>query len=327
MTKKVLVTGAGGFIGSHVTEALLARGWQVRALVRYNSRSHRGWLEQVATEGTPGLDIVAGDVTDPAQVRTLASGCDAICHLAALIGIPYSYAAPRTYVETNVMGTVNLAQAALDLGISRFVHTSTSEVYGTARVTPIDERHPLQAQSPYAATKIAADKMVESFVAAFDLPAIVVRPFNTYGPRQSARAVIPTIISQALDGPEVKLGALDPERDLTFVTDTAAGFVAALEADDAACGGVYNLGTGSKVSIGRLAEMIFEQLGGAHRITTDAARTRPANSEVMELISDNSLAATALGWRPEISLEAGLASTIRWIRDHRDVFRSSEYAV
>lgn len=326
MSECCLVTGAGGFIGSHLVEALLHRGKRVRALVRYNSRSSWGWLEEYKDGKRVDLEVMLGDVTDPHQMNACVDGCDTIYHLAALIGIPYSYTAPESYFATNVLGTLHLVQAARDCGVRRFVHTSTSEVYGTARVVPITEDHPLQGQSPYSASKIAADKLVESYFSSFDLPAVVVRPFNTYGPRQSSRAVIPTIISQALKGGDVRLGALDPVRDLTFVTDTAKGFIAAAESEGIE-GAVINLGTGGGISIGDLATTIFRLLGVQQRIMTDAGRIRPRKSEVMRLISDNTRARELTGWIPEISLEEGLSRTIEWMRAHLSEYREEGYTV
>lgn len=310
----VLVTGAGGFIGSHLVEMLLCEGVQVRALVHYNANGHWGHLESHRLVATKGLEVVLGDVRDAYQMRAVVTGCDTVFHLAALIGIPYSYAAPASYVDTNISGTLHLLEAAKATGVRRFVHTSTSEVYGTARYAPIDEAHPLQGQSPYSASKIGADKLVESYFNSFSLPTITIRPFNTYGPRQSARAVLPTIIGQALRGKIVRLGSLTPVRDLTFVTDTAAGFVSAMRAPDSAVGGTYNLGTGEAVTIGELAETVFEILGGGYEIVTDAERIRPDASEVMKLLSDNRLAASALGWQPTLSLAAGLRQTVAWFR-------------
>jgi NAD dependent epimerase/dehydratase len=325
MSPKAFVTGAGGFIGSHLVEALLQQGWHVRALVRYNSRSSWGWLEELRGREKLRLEVLQGDVTDSHQMMEALAGCDTVFHLAALIGIPYSYTAPDSYVATNIKGTLNLLQAARANKASRFIHTSTSEVYGTARYTPIDEAHPLQAQSPYAATKIAADKLVESFICSFSLPGVIVRPFNTYGPRQSARAVIPTIITQALKQTEVHLGSLDPIRDLTFVEDTAAGFIAAAESENAP-GQVINLGIGQAVSIGELAQTIFEILDKKCTIITDTDRVRPAASEVMQLISDNSRARKLLDWQPKIPLRAGLSRTVEWIMKHQHLFHPSHYA-
>lgn len=326
MARQAFVTGAGGFIGSHLVELLLERGYAVRALVRYNSRSNWGWLEQLRAREPAGLEVALGDVADAQQMRALVKGCDVVLHLAALIGIPYSYEAPASYVRTNVSGTLNLLQAALEADVKRFVHTSTSETYGTARYVPIDEEHPLQGQSPYSASKIAADKLVESYVCSFGLPAVTVRPFNTYGPRQSARAVIPTILAQALAGPEVRLGSLDPVRDLTYVTDTAAGFLAAAEAGDDAVGQVFNLGTGEAVTIGQLVQTLFELLGGEHRVVTDERRVRPAQSEVLRLISDNARARQVLRWVPRVGLREGLERTAAWLREHQDAYKPKEYA-
>jgi dTDP-glucose 4,6-dehydratase len=331
LNQLALVTGAGGFIGSHLVEALLGAGWRVRALVHYNSRSHDGWLETLSQGPSalpsPGLEIVRGDVTDPFQMRDLVVGCGLVFHLAALIGIPYSYVAPASYVQTNLVGTLNLAEAALKAGVKRFVHTSTSETYGTGLYTPMDEGHPLQAQSPYAASKIAGDKMIEGFVRSFGLPAITVRPFNTYGPRQSARAVIPTIITQALAGRVIRLGSLSPVRDLTYVGDTVAGFMAAATAPVEANGSLVNLGTGHAVSIGELAALIFDILGGTFEILTEDARKRPDQSEVMQLVSNNERARTLLGWTPRVPLREGLVRTIAWIDAHRDGYRPGQYAV
>lgn len=325
MSRLALVTGAGGFIGSHLVEGLLEKGWSVRALVRYNINSSWGWLEAHRDEGLP-LEVVLGDVTDPFQMAEIAEGVDTVFHLAALIAIPYSYAAPASYVSVNINGTLNLVEAARKAGARRFVHTSTSETYGTAQYAPIDEKHPLQGQSPYSASKIGADKIVESFACSFDFPAVTVRPFNTYGPRQSARAVIPTIISQALKSKQVRLGSLDPVRDLTFVTDTAAGFIAAAEAPDAAVGRTVNLGTGEAVTIGDLAHTVFDILGGGYTIVTDPGRVRPAKSEVMKLLSDNRLAREVIGWRPTVAIREGLERTINWIRAHQDIYHPEEYA-
>jgi NAD dependent epimerase/dehydratase len=323
---RALVTGAGGFIASHLVEALLQRGWQITALIHYNSRTSWGWLEKHRRHPPANLDVVSGDIADPFLVRKLLEGCDLVFHLAALIAIPYSYHAPASYIQTNVTGTLNLAEAARWTGVKRFVHTSTSEVYGTARYTPLDEEHPLQGQSPYAASKIAADKLIESFVCSYGLPAITVRPFNTYGPRQSARAVIPNIIVQALHGNTVRIGSLDPVRDLTFVSDTIEGFIRAAEAKDIV-GQVVNLGTGQAVSIRELAQTIFDLLGVTPNVVTDPNRIRPAASEVQRLISNNGKALKMIGWRPMVSLKDGLGRTIQWIREHTELYHPDEYTV
>ena len=325
MTKSALVTGAGGFIGSHLVEALLEQGWQVRALVRYNSRSSWGWLENLRNGRQNRLDVILGDVCDPHQMQKIQKDCNVVFHLAALIGIPYSYDAAASYVHTNVNGTLNVLKSAAENRIERFIHTSTSEVYGTAQYTPIDENHPLKGQSPYSASKIAADKLVESFYCSFDLPVVTVRPFNTFGPRQSARAVTPTIISQALKGTQVNLGSLDPVRDLTFVEDTVAGLIAAASVDEAN-GQVINLGSGQGVSIRELAQMVFEIIGGDHEIVFDEQRERPDRSEVMTLISDNSKALEMLGWKPEVSLKDGLSQTIDWVKEHQHFFKPEQYS-
>lgn len=324
--KQVFVSGAGGFIGSHLTEALLDAGARVRALVKYNSRNSWGHLEDLTEEQRERCHVVLGDVTDPFAPRKWLEGCEMVFHLAALIGIPYSYVAPGSYVDVNVRGTVNLLEAARDVGVTRFLHTSTSEVYGTALRVPIDEEHPLQGQSPYSASKMAADKMVESYCRSFDFPGVVVRPFNTFGPRQSARAVIPTIITQALACDSISLGSLDPIRDLTFVKDTALGFLACAEAEGA-IGKVLNLGTGSGVSIGELADTILKLMGVEKEIKTESHRVRPGESEVMRLISDPSLVERTAGWRAQFSLEEGLAQTIDWIKEHLDEYKADSYAV
>jgi NAD dependent epimerase/dehydratase len=326
MATKAFVTGAGGFIASHLVEALLQRDWQVTALVHYNSRGTWGWLETHHRKPPANLKVVPGDITDPFLVREALEGCEVVFHLAALIAIPYSYHAPASYVQTNVTGTLNLAEAARKTGVRRLVHTSTSEVYGTARYTPVDEEHPLQGQSPYAASKIAADKLIESFVCTYGLPAVTVRPFNTYGPRQSARAVIPNIIAQALHGNTVRLGSMDPVRDLTFVSDTVEGLIRAAEADGVN-GQVIQLGTGEAVSIHELAQTIFSLLGTAPALVTDPKRIRPSASEVQRLVSDNRKAAKVLGWRPAVSLREGLGRTIEWVRAHAELYHPEEYTV
>jgi dTDP-glucose 4,6-dehydratase len=324
--KRVLVTGAGGFIGSHLTEALVQAGARTRALVHYNSRGDCGLLGLVEPAARREIEVVFGDVRDRSGVRAAARRCDVVFHLAALITIPYSYEAPQSYVDSNVIGTLNVLEACRDCSVGRLVHTSTSEVYGTAQITPIDEKHPLHAQSPYAATKVAADQLVYSYFAAFGVPAVTVRPFNTFGPRQSARAVIPTIITQALAGDEVKLGATSPVRDFLFVGDTARGFLAAALADHV-CGEVFNLGTGHGVAIGRAVELVGQKLGRRLVVRSDEQRQRPEKSEVFELVCSAQKAVVRLGWRPQVSLEEGLARTIEWIAAHRDHYQPERYAI
>jgi NAD dependent epimerase/dehydratase len=323
---KVLITGASGFIGSHLTEAAVQTGADVVALVNYNSRNDWGYLEGLDKSLLGRLKVIAGDVRDAYFVRSIMKDRTVVLHLAALIAIPYSYSAPSSYVSTNVLGTLNVLQAALDLGVGRVVHTSSSEVYGTARYTPIDEAHPLQAQSPYSASKIAADKLAESFHRSFRLPVVTVRPFNTYGPRQSARAIIPTIVVQALAGTRVRLGNLAPVRDLCFVADTVRGFLLATKAPGA-IGKVINLSTESGVSIGALAQRIFDILGVQREIEEDFQRVRPEGSEVMELIGSAARSREVLGWAPEVSLDEGLAQTIAWIRTRVGRYKASIYNV
>ncbi len=322
--KKVLVTGADGFIGSHLVERLAAEGADVRAFVYYNSFGRWGWLD-----GSPvvrDIEGIAGDITDGDFVREAMRDCEAVFHLAALIAIPYSYHAPRSYLRTNAEGTLNVLQAARELSVGRVVHTSTSEVYGTARTVPIGEDHPLQGQSPYSASKIAADKLAESYHLAFGLPVVTLRPFNTFGPRQSARAVIPTIISQGLGDGKLRLGNLTPTRDLTYVSDTVEGFLKAGSAPGLE-GRTVNLGTGREVSIGDLVTMIGDILGRPLETEVEAERVRPKGSEVERLLSDNSLAREVMGWEPAVTLEDGLAKTIEWIRANRDEFRRDGYVV
>lgn len=321
--KRVLVTGSGGFIGSHLTELLVARGADVRAFVRYNSRNDPGMLAYVSPEIASEIEIVPGDLRDPESVTRAAQGREIIFHLGAQIAIPYSYINPRDFVETNVVGTLNVAQAAIAHGASRMIHVSTSETYGTAQTIPITEEHPLEAQSPYAATKIGADKLVDGFHRSFALPSTIVRPFNTYGPRQSARAVIPTIISQALFSDRVKIGSLHPRRDLTFVTDTAAAFIAATA--DATLGKTVQLGTGTDVSIGEVAEMIAEILDRPLNFEVEKERIRPEASEVERLISTPQKAKELMGWEPTVDLREGLVETIEWVRQHPELFKTDEY--
>jgi NAD dependent epimerase/dehydratase len=321
---KVLVTGAGGFIGSHLTERLVELGAKTRAFVRYSSTGSWGWLDQSPLKNE--MEVVLGDIRDHDTVANAVDGVDIVFHLAALIAIPYSYHAPLSYVRTNVEGTLNVLQAAQQAGCECIVHTSTSEVYGTARTVPIDESHPLQGQSPYSATKIGADKIAESFHLSFGLPVVTVRPFNTFGPRQSARAVIPTIITQALNGSEVRLGNLEPTRDLNFVADTVEGFVKAAETPQA-IGEVINLGSGREISIRDLAALILKLMNRDIAITLEGTRVRPENSEVDRLCADSRKGQSILGWSQTHSLEDGLAATIAWIRENSERYRTGIYVV
>ena len=323
--RKILLTGADGFIGSHLTEALVRCGYDVRAFVMYNSFNSWGWLDFAPLEIKEELDVFAGDIRDPHGVKAAMQGCDAVLHLAALIAIPYSYHSPDTYVDTNVKGTLNVVQAARELGIARVIHTSTSEVYGTARFVPITEEHPLQGQSPYSASKIGADHIAMSFFHAFDTPVTILRPFNTYGPRQSARAVIPTIITQIASGyRQLKLGALSPTRDFNYVKDTVRGFVAALEAPDVA-GEIINIGSNYEIAIGDLVQTIGEVMTADIEIVCDEERLRPAKSEVERLWADNAKAKKILGWQPEYGgregLKRGLAETVAWFADKENLRR------
>ena len=324
--KKVLVTGAAGFIGSHLTQQLLRSGAKVRAFVRYNSLDSHGFLDQLPADQRAEIEVVKGDLRDPHAVYQAVKGTDAVFHLGALIAIPYSYQNPSDVVQTNVLGTLHVLQAVRDLGIPRMVHTSTSEVYGTARYVPIDEAHPLQGQSPYSASKIAADKIVESFHCSYNTPVVTVRPFNAYGPRQSMRAVIPTIINQALHRSEIVLGNLSATRDFTFVEDTARAFLCAAEADEAV-GGVFNAGSGFEISVHDLVRIILRQVGRDLPVRVEKERLRPEKSEVERLISDSSKAADVLGWRPSVSLEEGVQRTIDWMARHKHLYRWSEYVV
>lgn len=320
------MTGAGGFIGSHLIEALVSQGAVVRAFVRYNSRADTGLLRQLDADALSRVEIVFGDLRDTHAVNTAVEEVSHIFHLGALIAIPYSYVHPAEVAETNFMGTLNILMACREQGVERLIHTSTSEVYGTARQVPISEAHPLQAQSPYSASKIGADKLAESFYNSYDLPVVTLRPFNTYGPRQSSRAVIPTIITQALTRPAVRLGNLDAIRDLTYVSDTVQGFIKVAEADGVV-GGTYNLGTGQEISIGDLARRIISLCGRDVPIEVDADRLRPEKSEVLRLISDNRLALDSFQWSPQVSLDDGLQRTIAWVREHLDHYRIGVYEV
>ncbi len=325
MAQKILVTGADGFIGSHLVEALVSQGHEVRPFVLYNSFGSWGWLDEVDPHVRAELDVFAGDVRDPYGVKSAMVGCDVVLHLAALIAIPYSYHSPDTYVDTNIKGTLNVVQAARELGVSRVVHTSTSETYGTARYVPIDEEHPLQGQSPYSASKIGADQIALSFHKSFGTPVSVIRPFNTYGPRQSARAVIPTIITQLASGVRrLKLGALHPTRDFNYVSDTVRGFIA-MAGSDAAIGEVVNVGSNFEVSIQDTAELIADVMGVSIEFETDAERIRPELSEVERLWASNEKAQRLLGWTPEYGsqqgLRRGLEETVAWFRDPSNLSR------
>jgi dTDP-glucose 4,6-dehydratase len=322
--RKVLVTGGGGFIGSRLVEVLMRSGAQVRAFVRYNSRGDAGLLRTLSPYVLGEIEIIPGDLRDEDAVRKAVADREVVFHLGALISIPYSYLHPAEVVETNIMGTLNVLLACRDLGVQRLVHTSTSEVYGTARTAPISESHPLQGQSPYSASKIGADKLAESFYCAYDLPVITVRPFNTYGPAQSARAVIPTIITQALMRDTIHLGNLDATRDFTYVDDTVAGFLRAAESG-AGLGEVFNLGTGEEIRIGDLANKVIAMVDREVKIDLRPERLRPEKSEVMRLISDNRRAREVLGWSPEISLDEGLKRTIHWISENISQYRVGKY--
>ena len=314
--KSILVTGADGFIGSHLTETLVRQGHKVRAFVLYNSFNSWGWLDHCLPYVKGKFEVFAGDIRDPHGVKEAMKGCDTVLHLAALIAIPYSYHSPDTYVDTNIKGSLNVLQAARELGINRIVHTSTSEVYGTARFVPITEEHPLQGQSPYSATKIAADQLAYSFFASFGLPVVIARPFNTYGPRQSARAVIPTIITQIANGQrQIKLGAVSPTRDFNFVLDTVAGFIAAMNSDKG-LGEVVNFGSNFEISVGDTVQLIAEVMNADIEIITDENRLRPENSEVERLWADNTKAKELFGWQPTYAgcegFKRGLAETAEW---------------
>ncbi|HEU5244672.1 MAG TPA: GDP-mannose 4,6-dehydratase [Gaiellaceae bacterium] len=323
--RRVLVTGTGGFIGSHLAERLVELGAEVRGFFRYTSGGGLGWIEHTEPEVRNAIDPVLGDLRDADAVHGAVRGTELVFHLGALIGIPYSYVHPRETFDTNVAGTLNVVTAARDHDLSLLVHTSTSETYGTAAYVPIDERHPLQAQSPYSATKIAADKLVESFHHSFAVPVTTVRPFNTYGPRQSPRAVIPTIASQALQGTTLALGHLSPTRDFTYVSDTVEGFIRAAEV--AAIGQTCNLGSGEEISVGGLVELVGEILGKQLHVEHDPKRDRPEASEVDRLVADNTRAREVLGWEPTVSLRDGLRRTLEWIGETRQSSRPGAYAI
>ena len=323
MTELVAITGAAGFIGSHLVEALVAEGHAVRAMVEYNSFGSWGWLDSLGREVMASVDVVLGDVRDRDSVVSFMEGADVVCHLAALIAIPYSYQAPTSYLATNAGGTLNVLEAARVLHTPRIVHTSTSEVYGTARCVPIPESHPLRAQSPYAASKIAADKFAESYHLSFEVPVVTIRPFNTYGPRQSTRAVIPTVIAQLSAGERViSLGSLEPTRDFNFVQDTAAAFVAAIQARSGdVVGKVFNAGSGREVAVGTLVHMIAEAMGVDVEVVLDARRLRPKESEVMRLVCDSTVLRATTSWAPRYTLEQGLEITARWFGDRHNLMR------
>ncbi len=325
--KKVLVTGADGFIGSHLSEALLDKGYEVKAFSYYNSFNTWGWLDTLPKDKLDEIEVFTGDIRDPNGVRTAMQGVDEVFHLAALIAIPFSYHSPDSYVDTNIKGTLNVLQAARDLGTERVLVTSTSEVYGTAQYVPIDEKHPYQGQSPYSATKIGADRLAESFYRSFGLPVSIVRPFNTFGPRQSARAVIPTIISQLLAGKEeIKLGLLTPTRDFNYVKDTAAGFIAIAESDRT-IGEEINIATQQEISIGDLANEIISQINPKAKIVCDEQRLRPEKSEVNRLLGANAKIKDLTDWRQSYTFEEGIAETIAWIREHMEAYKPDIYNV
>lgn len=322
--KRILVTGAGGFIGSHLVEKLVESGAVVRAFVHYRGNGSWGWLDQ--SPHKKEVEVVAGDVSDRDHIAVAMKGVDVVFHLAALIGIPYSYHAPSSYVRTNIEGSLNILLAARDIGVERVVHTSTSEVYGTARYVPINEEHPLQGQSPYSASKIGADKIAESFHLSFGLPVVTIRPFNAFGPRQSARAVIPTIISQCMAGETIRLGSMTPTRDFNYVSNTVDAFMRCAEASSA-IGRTINIGSGKEISIGDLVTRIGKLLGREIKVETEQVRSRPPESEVERLLADNTLARSILKWEPAVSLDEGLIRTAEWIQKNLHEYRTSDYAI
>jgi len=329
MREKILVTGADGFIGSHVVEELVRQGYSVKAFVYYNSFNTWGWIDSLPTEVKSAIEVFAGDVRDPNGVRDAVKGCGAVFHLAALIGIPFSYHSPDSYVDTNIKGTLNILQACRDYNIDRVLITSTSEVYGTAQYVPIDEKHPFQGQSPYSATKIGADRIAESFFRSFDTPVTIVRPFNTYGPRQSARAIIPTVITQLLAGSkEIKLGSLTPTRDMNYVKDTADGFIEIYKSSKT-IGKEINIATESEISIGDLAREIITQINPRATIVTDSQRIRPQKSEVNRLLGSNKLIKELTLWSPQYNLSQGLKETIEWFqnKENRRLYKEGLYNV
>jgi NAD dependent epimerase/dehydratase len=324
--RRVAVTGAGGFIGSQLVRALVERGADVRGFLRYDSRGGRGALDWLEPDIAQSVTVTAGDVRDQESVADAIKDCEVVFHLAALVAVPYSYVSPRSYFETNVLGTVNVAQACLEAGVARLVHTSTSEVYGTGKEIPMTERHPLVGQSPYAASKIGADKVVESYNRSFQLPAVTLRPFNTYGPGQSARAIVPTILSQALSGDTIELGSLEPRRDFTYVHDTVRGFLA-VGFSEGVLGETFVLGTGRDVSIRELVDEIGRMVNRSLHVEQRAERARPPESEVQRLVAGADRLTQVTGWSPEVPLEEGLALTADWLRAHPELYRVDEYAI
>jgi NAD dependent epimerase/dehydratase len=325
-TKKVLITGADGFIGSHLTQSLIARRAQVKALVMYNSFNTWGWIDTFTPNEKEAVDIFCGDIRETDLLKRALKDVDIVFHLAALIAIPYSYASPSSYVKTNIEGTLNLLQTGLDCGVEKIIHTSTSEVYGTAQYTPIDERHPLQGQSPYSASKIGADMIAESFYRSFNLPVTTVRPFNTYGPRQSARAIIPTLILQMLKGTTIRIGSLHPIRDFTYISDTVEGFIKAAETDGIN-GRILNLGSKKGISIGELTSTLAKIMDKEVTIECEEDRVRPPHSEVNQLICDNQTAQQLIGWQPMVYLEEGLSKTIEWFKKTKQAYKSDLYNI